>query len=114
MVEKELGERDRGSDSLKSRFNCDMEEKGIVAVCGLGGRGSAAGGGAPPLVGSAYDREVGTTECRRDDMDPNCQLLGPAVPIKELVLAEPQSCSLRWVGDSANLLFRCYTLQVKL
>ena len=33
MVEKELGERNFGFDSLKSRFNCNMEEKGIVAVC---------------------------------------------------------------------------------
>ena len=70
MVEKELGERDLGFDSLKSRFNCDMEEKGIVAVCRLGGRGSTAGGGAPPLEESAYDQEVGKTERRRDDIDP--------------------------------------------
>ena len=33
MVEKELGDRNVGFDSLKSRLNCDMEEKGIVAVC---------------------------------------------------------------------------------
>ena len=31
MVEKELGERNFGFDSLKSRLNHDMEEKGIVA-----------------------------------------------------------------------------------
>ena len=31
MVEKELGERNFGFDSLKSRLNRDMEEKGIVA-----------------------------------------------------------------------------------
>ena len=31
MVEKELGERNLGFDSLKSRLNRDMEEKGIVA-----------------------------------------------------------------------------------
>ena len=35
MVEKELGDRNVGFDSLKSRLNCDMEEKGIVAVCRL-------------------------------------------------------------------------------
>ena len=35
MVEKELGERNFGFDSLKSRLNRDMEKKGIVAVCGL-------------------------------------------------------------------------------
>ena len=35
MVKKELGERNFGFDSLKSRWNCDMEEKGIVAVCRL-------------------------------------------------------------------------------
>ena len=33
MVEKELGERNFGFDSLKSRLNHDMEEKEIVAVC---------------------------------------------------------------------------------
>ena len=31
MVEKELGQRNFGFDSLKSRLNRDMEEKGIVA-----------------------------------------------------------------------------------
>ena len=31
MIEKELGERNFGFDSLKSRLNCEMEEKGIVA-----------------------------------------------------------------------------------
>ena len=31
MKEKELGERNFGFDSLKSRLNHDMEEKGIVA-----------------------------------------------------------------------------------
>ena len=31
MVEKELGERNFGFDSLKSRLNRDMQEKGIVA-----------------------------------------------------------------------------------
>ena len=31
MVEKELGERNFAFDSLKSRLNRDMEEKGIVA-----------------------------------------------------------------------------------
>ena len=35
MAEKELGERHFGFDSLKSRLNPDMEEEGIVAVCGL-------------------------------------------------------------------------------
>ncbi|CAL8363537.1 unnamed protein product [Boreogadus saida] len=35
MVEKELGERNFGFDSLKSRMNCNMEEKWIVVVCGL-------------------------------------------------------------------------------
>ena len=34
MLEKELGERNFGYDSLKSRLKRDMEEKGIVAVCG--------------------------------------------------------------------------------
>ena len=34
MVEKELGERNFGFDSLKSRLKRYMEEKGIVAVCG--------------------------------------------------------------------------------
>ena len=34
MVERKLGERNFGFDSLKSRVNRDMEEKGIVAVCG--------------------------------------------------------------------------------
>ena len=33
MGEKELGERNLGFDSLKSRLN--MKEKGIVVVCGL-------------------------------------------------------------------------------
>ena len=32
MVEKELGESNFGFDSLKSRLNHDMEEKGIVVV----------------------------------------------------------------------------------
>ena len=31
MVEKEFGERNFGFDSLKSRLNRDMEDKGIVA-----------------------------------------------------------------------------------
>ncbi|CAL8236360.1 unnamed protein product, partial [Boreogadus saida] len=31
MVAKELGDRNFGFDSLKSRFNCVMEEKGVVA-----------------------------------------------------------------------------------
>ena len=31
MVEKEWGERNFGFDSLNSRLNRDMEEKGIVA-----------------------------------------------------------------------------------
>ena len=31
MVEKELGERNFGFDSMKSRLQSDMEEKGIVA-----------------------------------------------------------------------------------
>ena len=31
VVEKELGERNFGFDSLKSRLNRNMEEKGIVA-----------------------------------------------------------------------------------
>ena len=35
MVEKELGERNFGFDSLKSRLNLYMEKKGIVAVCGI-------------------------------------------------------------------------------
>ena len=35
LVEKELGERNSGFDSLKSRLDHDMEEKRIVAVCGL-------------------------------------------------------------------------------
>ena len=35
MVEKEFGERIFGFDSLKSRLNDDMEEKGIVARDGL-------------------------------------------------------------------------------
>uniref|UniRef100_A0A8C5CVD5 Anoctamin n=1 Tax=Gadus morhua TaxID=8049 RepID=A0A8C5CVD5_GADMO len=30
MVEKELGERNFGFDTLKSRLNCNMEEKGII------------------------------------------------------------------------------------
>ena len=33
MVEKELGERNIGFDSLKSRLKRYMEEKAIVAVC---------------------------------------------------------------------------------
>ena len=36
MVGKELGEKNLDFDSLKSRLNHDMEEKGIVAVCRLG------------------------------------------------------------------------------
>ena len=36
MIEKELGERNFGFDSLKSRLNHDMEEKGIVAWDGSG------------------------------------------------------------------------------
>ena len=31
VVEKELGKRNFGFDSLKSRLNHDLEEKGIVA-----------------------------------------------------------------------------------
>jgi hypothetical protein len=34
VVEKELGERNFGFDSLKTRLKLYMEEKGIVAVCG--------------------------------------------------------------------------------
>ena len=34
-VKNELGERNFGFDSLKSRLNCDMELKGIVAPCRL-------------------------------------------------------------------------------
>ena len=43
VVEKEWGERNFGFEFLKSRLNCDMEEEGIVAVCG-----SAARGAPPP------------------------------------------------------------------
>ena len=43
MVEKELGERNFGFDSLKSRLNHDMQEKGIlpgiVSDCSLHGGG---------------------------------------------------------------------------
>ena len=35
MGEKELGERNLGFDSVKSTLKHDMEEKGIVVVCGL-------------------------------------------------------------------------------
>ena len=34
MVEKELGQRNFGFDSLKSILKQDIEEKGIVVVCG--------------------------------------------------------------------------------
>jgi hypothetical protein len=35
MVEKEFRENNFSFDSLKSKLNLIMEEKGIVAVCGL-------------------------------------------------------------------------------
>ena len=83
MVEKELGERYFAFDSLNSRLNRDMEEKGIVAVCRLPAEllrhrrsssrsyaeSSGVGAAAPPSE-SAYDREVGTMEHRRNDMKP--------------------------------------------
>ena len=43
MVENELGERNFVFDSLKSRLNRDIEEKGIVDVCRLLRRSSAGG-----------------------------------------------------------------------
>jgi hypothetical protein len=59
MVEKALGERNFGFDSLKSRLNRKMEAKGIVEL-----------EAAPPPEESAYDREVGTIERWGNDLDP--------------------------------------------
>ena len=89
MVEKELGERNFGFDSLKSRLKSYMEEKGIVAVCGSVHFGSLSflrryivptsrscadsyGGGVVGGVQpeeSAYDRGSEQMERLRNDMD---------------------------------------------
>ena len=48
MVEKELGERNFGFDTLKSRLNHDMQEKGIIVEVP---RQPPPGSGRPKDVG---------------------------------------------------------------
>jgi hypothetical protein len=93
LVEKDMGERNFGFDSLKSRLKRYMEEEGIVAVCGTA-VGSlrvhvispmlhcsdlsvvcrllrlVPSGWTPQTEESVYDQEVGTMERRRKYMDP--------------------------------------------
>ena len=86
MVKKELGERNFGFDSLKSRLKRDMEEKAMFSVdsCQFTS-GPYNFSDAPlfrplgrmwtpraalPAEESAYDREVGTKERQRNYMDP--------------------------------------------
>ena len=56
MVEKELGERNFVFDSLKSRLNRYMEDKGIVAVCGTARAGLAIGLAGPFWADEVYLR----------------------------------------------------------
>ena len=51
MVEKELGQRNFGFDSLKSRLKLDMEEKGLLP--GIVSRRSPAAHGGASAMGSA-------------------------------------------------------------
>jgi hypothetical protein len=69
MVEKELGERNFGFDSLKSRLKRDIEEYiPNTEYCRIR---TPRGAAPPPPEDSAYEeRSAHTMERRRNDMDP--------------------------------------------